>query len=74
MSKRTLQRTLQKEGTSFNALLNSTRMDLAKQYVRDREISFTEIAFLLGFTESSTFSRAFKRWTGKSPREYRKVA
>lgn len=73
MSKRTMQRTLQKEGTSFIELLNGTRLDLSKQYVRNKEISFTEIAFLLGFTESSTFSRAFKRWTGKTPSQYRKV-
>jgi AraC-like DNA-binding protein len=73
MSKRKLQRLLRDEGTSFIALLNETREDIAKQYVRDKDMNLTEIAFLLGFSEQSTFSRSFKRWTGKSPSSYRKV-
>ncbi len=74
MSSRKLQRQLQSDGTTFNTLLNEIRQDLAKQYVRDQDISMTEIAFLLGFSESSAFSRAFKRWTGVSPSAYRKAA
>jgi AraC-like DNA-binding protein len=74
MSSRKLQRQLQSAGTTFNTLLNEIRQDLAKQYVRDQDISMTEIAFLLGFSESSAFSRAFKRWTGVSPSAYRKAA
>jgi AraC-like DNA-binding protein len=74
MSNRTLQRKLEKAGTTFKNLLNETRQDLAKQYLRDRDSSMTEIAFLLGFSENSTFSRAFKRWTGVSPSEYRKAS
>ncbi|MFW2368538.1 MAG: AraC family transcriptional regulator [Desulforhopalus sp.] len=73
MSKRKLQRLLHDEGTSFIALLNETREDIAKQYVRDKDMNLTEIAFLLGFSEQSTFSRSFKRWTGKSPSSFRKV-
>jgi len=73
MSKRKLQRLLRDEGTSFIALLNETREDIAKQYVRDKDMNLTEIAFLLGFSEQSTFSRSFKRWTGKSPSSFRKV-
>jgi len=71
---RKLQRLLQQRGTTFITLLNETRMDIAKQYVKDRKIDLTEIAFLLGFAELSTFSRSFKRWTGKSPIQYRKAA
>jgi AraC-like DNA-binding protein len=72
-STRKLQRLLQEEGTSFIALLNETRKDIAKQYVRDKDMDLTEIAFLLGFSEQSTFSRSFKRWTGQSPSSFRKV-
>lgn len=74
MSNRTLQRKLENAGTTFKILLNETRQDLAKQYLRDRDSSMTEIAFLLGFSENSTFSRAFKRWTGLSPSQYRKAS
>jgi len=73
MSKRKLQRLLQEDGTSFIAILNETREEIAKQYVRDKEMNLTEIAFLLGFSEQSTFSRSFKRWTGKSPSSFRKT-
>ena len=74
MSNRTLQRKLENAGTTFKILLNETRKDLAKQYLRDQDTSMTEIAFLLGFSENSTFSRAFKRWTGVSPSQYRKAS
>lgn len=71
---RKLQRLLQDKGTTFLALLNDTRMDIAKGYIRDKNMDLTEVAFLLGFAELSTFSRSFKRWTGKSPLQYRKAA
>ena len=74
MSSRKLQRQLKKAGTTFNTLLNEVRQDLAKKYLREEDTSMTEIAFLLGFSESSAFSRAFKRWTGVSPTTYRKAA
>jgi AraC-like DNA-binding protein len=70
MSPRNLQRHLAEEGTSYKALLNDARADLARSYVRAGRLSVTEIAFVLGFAETSTFSRAFKRWTGRSPRQY----
>jgi len=73
MGTRKLQRLLKQEKTSFITLLNDTRMVLAKQYVLDENIDITEIAFLLGFAEQSTFSRSFKRWTGQSPSHYRKA-
>ncbi len=71
MSGRSLQRKLNAEGTSFNQVLNETRCDLAKSYlVRNPPHSLAEIAFLLGFSDSSSFSRAFHRWTGKSPSSF----
>jgi AraC-like DNA-binding protein len=74
MSSRTLQRQLQSAGTTFTTLLNEIRQDLAQKYLREQHNNITEIAFLLGFSESSAFSRAFKRWMGTSPSEYRKAA
>jgi AraC-like DNA-binding protein len=70
MSARNLQRHLAEEGTSFKELLNEARVTLGRNYVEEGRLSVTEIAFVLGFADTSTFSRAFKRWTGKSPREY----
>ena len=74
MSSRKLQRQLQNAGTTFNTLLNEIRQELAQKYLRGEDTSMTEIAFLLGFSESSAFSRAFKRWTGVSPTKYRKAS
>jgi AraC-like DNA-binding protein len=71
VSQRSLQRRLKEQGMSFTQLLESTRSELGLQYVRDPQRSFNEIAFLLGFAEPGNFSRAFKRWYGKSPSEYR---
>lgn len=70
MSARNLQRHLAEEGTSFKDLLNDARVTLGRNYVEEGRLSVTEIAFVLGFADTSTFSRAFKRWTGRSPREY----
>jgi len=72
-SQRTFQRMLKQKGTTFISLLNDVRKKLAKQYVLDETKNLTEVAFLLGFSELSTFSRSFKRWTGKSLRQYRKA-
>lgn len=71
MSARTLQRQLAAEGTSFSAVVEEARIALARTYVGEGRLSVTEIAFVLGFADTSTFSRAFKRWTGTSPRRYR---
>jgi len=71
LSQRSLQRRLREQGMSFTQLLESTRKELGLQYVRDPQHSFNEIGFLLGFAEPGNFSRAFKRWYGKSPSQYR---
>ena len=71
LSRRSLQRRLSEQGLSFTQLLETTRRDLGLQYVRDPQHSFNEIAFLLGFTEPANFSRAFKRWYGKTPSQFR---
>jgi len=71
VSNRTLQRKLREEGTSFKELLKDTRMQLARKYLRSPGRSVVETAYLLGFSEPSTFSRAFKRWTGVAPAQYR---
>lgn len=72
ISNRTLQRKLKEEGTSFMDLLQDTRLQLAQKYLRQPGRSIVETAYMLGFSEPSTFSRAFKRWTGQAPLEYRK--
>jgi len=68
---RNLHRKLQKKDTTFKQLLNEIRRDLALQYIQDRGKTLTEISFMLGFSEASSFSRAFKAWTGKPPSEAR---
>ena len=71
VSNRTLQRKLKEEGTSFMDLLQDTRLQLARKYLRHPNRSVVETAYLLGFSEPSTFSRAFKRWTGVAPADFR---
>ena len=71
MSQRTLQRRLEDNGTTFKILVNEIRQELADKYLNDSSLSLTEISFMLGFSEMSAFSRAFKRWSGRSPSDYR---
>jgi AraC-like DNA-binding protein len=73
VSLRSLQRRLNKEETNFKTLLETTRQELALHYIRETHRSLGEITYLLGFSEPSNFTRAFKRWTGKTPAEYRQV-
>ncbi|PTQ73760.1 AraC family transcriptional regulator [Pseudomonas sp. GV071] len=68
----TLRRKLAEEGTQYRAILNDTRRDLAMAYIRDTELAFGEIAYLLGFASAEAFQRAFKRWAGKTPGEFRR--
>jgi AraC-like DNA-binding protein len=74
MSSRTLSRKLAELGTSFNGIVGSLRKGLALRYLQESNLSLTEIAFLLGYTEISTFSHAFKRWTGSTPMASRRRA
>jgi len=71
MSERTLARKLADEGLNFTELLQQLRRDLALRYLSDRKLHVSKIAWLLGFQEVSAFTHAFKRWTGKTPREMR---
>ena len=71
MSRRSLQRRLQERGVSFSQLLESTRRELSLEYVRDSQYAFNEIAYLVGFSEPANFSRAFKRWYGRPPSQFR---
>lgn len=71
MSERSLQSKLAARGTSYRILLNETRKELAEQYMRQGRHSVSEVTYLLGFADVSSFSRAFRNWTGVSPSEYR---
>lgn len=72
LSPRTLQRRLREAGLSFNQLLDETRQQLVLHYLRDPALELAEIAFLVGFSEPGSLARAFRRWTGQSPGEYRR--
>jgi AraC-like DNA-binding protein len=71
MSERTLARRLSDEGLNFTEILQQLRRDLAVRYLDDRKLHVSKIAWLLGFRDVSAFTHAFKRWTGKTPREMR---
>jgi AraC-like DNA-binding protein len=71
MSPRTLSRKLGGEGVTFADILDQLRSALAQRYLSEPELPISEIAWLLGYTEVSSFTHAFKRWTGKTPRQYR---
>lgn len=73
MSRRTLQRLLHTEGTSFTDLVDGLRRELAARYLCEPAIAIAEVAFLLGFSEASAFHRAFKRWEGTTPAAYREA-
>ncbi|MFK7733374.1 MAG: AraC family transcriptional regulator [Pseudomonadales bacterium] len=70
MSTRTLYNKLEQSGTTFREVLDDTRHTLADQYFR-QELPIYEIAYLIGFSDTANFSRAFKKWTGVSPNDYR---
>jgi AraC-like DNA-binding protein len=71
MSSRTLARRLASEGLTFAGVLTELRADLANGYLNDEDLAISQIAWLLGYQEVSAFTHAFKRWTGKTPREVR---
>lgn len=66
----TLQRQLQSEGMSYREILENTQRSLAETYLREGKHSNAQIAYLLGFSEQSNFSRAFKRWTSMTPKQF----
>lgn len=72
MASWTLRRKLREEATSFQDLLDEMRRDLALAYMKDVGLSLGEIAYILGFSTPGAFQRAFKRWTGTTPGEYRR--
>ena len=67
LSNRSLNRRLNEAGTSFRDLLNQTRFEMASQYIDDANVDLVEIPYLLGYKNYSSFYRAYKRWTGRSP-------
>lgn len=71
LSQRSLQRRLAALGLSFQGVVDETRHELARRYLDDPAKSVTEITFLLGFSEQSAFTRAFRRWSGMPPSIYR---
>jgi AraC-like DNA-binding protein len=70
-SRDTLYRRLRDEGTTFEAVLDGVRHRLALDYLGAGKVSINEAAYLVGFSDPAAFSRAFKRWTGRSPRQWR---
>ena len=74
LSGRTLQRRLAEKGYAFQDLVDEARQDLAERLLRRTDYALAEVAFLTGFAEQSTFSRAFKRWSGQTPATYRRDA
>ena len=71
LSLRTLQRRLAKAGTSYSELLDEARRELALRYIGEHRLSIKETTYVLGFSEPANFTRAFRRWTGFSPTQYR---
>lgn len=67
-----LRRQLAEAGTTFRRLLDETRKSMAAHYINETQLAMTEIAFLLGFSELSAFSRAAKKWFGRTPRDLRR--
>jgi len=74
VSLRTLQRRLADEDTTWSELLDQARRELALRFIGERRMSVKEATYVLGFSEPANFTRAFRRWTGRSPTEYRQAA
>jgi AraC-like DNA-binding protein len=69
VSPRTLERRLACEGMTFSRVLDDLRFDLARRYLQEKDLPISEVAWLLGYRETSAFNHAFKRWTGKTPKQ-----
>ena len=74
LSIRTLQRQLEREGLTYSKLVESTRYEMARRLLGDPTLSVAEVSTKLGYRSPSNFSRAFARWDGASPKEYRTAA
>jgi AraC-like DNA-binding protein len=72
-SARTIQRRLRDRGVSFNDVVANTRLELSRRYLCDPALTLTDVAFLLGYSDLSAFSRAFRRWTGRTAIEFRRA-
>jgi transcriptional regulator GlxA family with amidase domain len=73
LSRRTLQRRIEAEDTTYQQILDTTRNDLARHYLENTVLSVPEISYLLGFTEANSFYRAFRGWTGTTPDHVRRT-
>lgn len=73
VSRRTLHRRLAERGTNYKQLLNQTRLQLADMYMADSKLSLAQVAFLLGYSEQSAFTRAYVKWTGRTPSQSRRL-
>lgn len=73
VSRQTLYRNLREEGVTFEQVLDELRHQLSVEYMRGQKTSVNEAGYLVGFSDPAVFSRAFKRWTGKSPRDFRRA-
>ena len=71
MSIRTLQRRLKEEKTSYKSVLDNLKQQFAFDYLKKEDLSIKEIAYLLNYSDASSFTRSFRRWTGQSPEQYR---
>ena len=71
VSSKTLERRLSERDESFSALSDAIRQDLAKQYLRETDFRLEQIAYLTGYSEPAALVRAFKRWTGTTPMQFR---
>ena len=74
MSARTLQRRLGAHDLQFSALVDETRRELAEDHLAHSNLALAEVAFVLGYADLATFIRAFKRWTGQTPKAFRERA
>jgi len=73
LSRQTLFRKLKSEGVTYEKVLDELRQTMALDYLNGKKVSVNETAYLVGFSDPAAFSRAFKRWTGRSPGKHRSV-
>ena len=70
ISNRTLRRRLREEGTSYREILDDVRAELARHYLTSEKRGIDEVTFLLGYSDPSAFTKAFRRWTGHTPADF----